>query len=151
MRNIILLLVPVLWLSGCQFNKPVEFRIIDNVKVLSIEDGMVNLEAQAIFYNPNDMKGKLKGVNIMVRLDDKNLATITHSKALKIGPETEFSIPITIQFAVEDVQDGLIKNIMNILTDNKIKLHFVGDIKVSTMMVSQKVKVDYYEEVKLQL
>lgn len=145
------LLLSVLLFMSCKFEEPVEFQMIDNVEVVSIEDGMVNLSAEAIFFNPNEIKGKLKDVDIRVDLDDKTLATISHNTALPIGPKSQFTIPVNIKFAIEDVQAGFLNNLLNILAGNRIKLHFVGDINVSTFIFSQSVKVDYYEEVKLQL
>lgn len=151
MRKLFTLTVLVFGLVGCKFEEPVQFLMIDDVKIVSIKDGIANLEAKAVFNNPNEIKGKLKSVNIKVDLDEKSLATITQSESLTIEPKAEFTIPINIQFAMEDVQEGLLSNLMNILTGNKIRLHFVGDIKVSTFIFTQTVKVDYYEEVKLQL
>ena len=138
-------------LSGCKFDEPVVFNQIDEVKIDSIKDGIVNLSAKAIFTNPNEIEGKLNEVNIVVSLDDKVLATISQTEQLKIEKKSSFEIPIQIQFALEDVQDGLLKNLMNILSGNKIKLHFDGEIKVGTFIFIQTVEVDYYEEVKLQL
>jgi hypothetical protein len=151
MRKIFYVLLASVLFSACKFEEPVTFKQIDKVKIESISNGMVNLSAQAVFYNPNELKGKLKDVNILVDLDGKTLATITQSEALKIAENAEFSIPINIEFAMEDVQQGLLKNLVNILSGNFVKLHFVGDIKVSTFVFTQKVDVDYYEEVKLQL
>jgi hypothetical protein len=151
MRKLILVLFTIITLSACKFEEPVSFKLIDEVAIESISDGMVNLTAKAIFNNPNKVKGKLKDVNIEVNLDGKTLAIITQAEPLKINSNSEFKIPIHIQFAMEDVQQGLLNNLMNILSGNYIKLHFVGDIKVSTFIFSQKVEVDYYEEVKLKL
>ena len=137
--------------TACKFEEPVVFRIIDDVQIESIRDGMANLSARAVFYNPNNARGKLKKVDIVVELEGKTLAHIHQDEHQPIGSNAEFSIPIKIRFAMADAQQGLLSNLMNILTGNKIELHFIGDIKVSTFGFSQTVKVDYYEEVKLQL
>lgn len=151
MRIAFIFLVTTLTFSACKFEEPVAFKLIDDVKIESIRNGIVTLSAKAVFNNPNEIKGKLKDVDIQVNLDGKTLAQITQVETLAIAPNAEFSIPINIQFKMADAQQGLLNNLMNILTGNYIKLHFIGDIKVSTFIVSQKVKVDYYEEVKLQL
>lgn len=151
MKKLSILIFSIILFSGCKFEEPVTFKKIDEVKVLGIKDGMVNLSAIAVFYNPNEIEGKLKDVNIDVGLDDKVLATITQSEQLKIGKNAEFQIPINIKFAMEDAQEGILNNLLNILAGNKIKLHFLGEIKVSTFIITQTVEVDYYEEVKLQL
>ena len=151
MRNTLILFFVVLLLPGCRFSEPVQFRMIDNVEIVSIKDGFVHLTAEAVFSNPNKVKGKLKDVDIAIELEGRSLATITQAKALQVKPNAEFRMPINIQFAMEDIQQGLLSNLMNILTGNKLKLHFVGRIKVGTFIFSQAVPVDYYEEVKLQL
>lgn len=125
--------------------------MIDQVEIVDIRDGMVNLRAEAVFTNPNDVRGKLKEVDIKVALDGRNLAEITQAEALVVKPKAEFRIPINIRFAMEDVQQGLLSNLVNILSGNKIKLHFVGNIRVGTFIFTQVVPVDYYEEVRLRL
>jgi len=136
-------------LTGCKFDEPVVFRAIDNVKVKSITDGMVHLGADAEFYNPNEISGKIKSVNIVVALENTKLATVTQSEAHTIEKNAPFIIPIDVQFAMEDVQKGFLSNLLNLVNGNKIKLHFTGEIKVSTWGFTQTVPVDYYEEVKL--
>lgn len=149
MRYLLITAGLLLVLSGCKFEEPVTFRKIDNVKVNSINEGMVNLEAEAEFYNPNDMSGKLKSVNIVVALENTQLATVSQSETLTINEKESFVVPINVQFAMEDVQKGFLSNLLNLVNGNKIKLHFKGEIKVSTWGFTQTVPVDYYEEVKL--
>ncbi len=144
------LIIFSIFLTGCKFEENVEFKKIDNVKVESIIDGIVSLSGEAEFYNPNEIAGKLKGVDIEVALNEKVLAEISQSQTLKIEKEAAFQVPFTARFKLEDVQDGLLSNLLNIIRGNKIKLHFRGEIKVSTWGFTQKVPVDYYEEVKLQ-
>ena len=150
MTRTYILILAAITLFGCKFEENVEFRKIDNVKVESIVDGVVNLSGEADFYNPNEISGKLKSIELEVALDEKVLAKISQSNKLKIGQEALFTVPFKAQFKLEDVQDGLLSNLMNIIRGNKIKLHFRGEIKVSTWGFTQKVPVEYYEEVKLQ-
>jgi LEA14-like dessication related protein len=149
MRYFLVMVGAILFLTGCKFDEPVVFRTIDNVKVKKIIDGMVHLSADAEFYNPNEISGKLKSVNIVVALENTKLATVSQSKTLTIDKEAGFIVPIDVQFAMEDVQKGFLSNLLNLVNGNKIKLHFKGEIKVSTWGFTQTVPVDYYEEVKL--
>ena len=41
-------------LSSCAFEENVKFEQIKNVKLAGVKDGMVNLTADADFFNPND-------------------------------------------------------------------------------------------------
>lgn len=136
-------------LSSCTFEENVKFEQIRNVKLVGVEDGMVNLTAEADFYNPNNISGKLKSIDLEVLLKDNSLARITQVKHFKIAKNANFSIPINVSFAMEDLQKNFLDNLLAIVSGNKLTLHFKGEIKVSTWGFTQTVPVSYYEEVRL--
>jgi LEA14-like dessication related protein len=136
-------------LSSCTFEEDVIFEKINNVKLTSVEDGMVNLTAEAYFFNPNDIGGKLKSIDLEVFLTNNSLARISQQEHFSIKENSSFSIPFKASFAMEDIQKGFLDNLMSIVTGKKLKLRFKGEIKVSTWGFTQTVPVDYYEEVKL--
>ena len=136
-------------LSTCTFEEDVKFEKINNVKLTSVEDGMVNLTAEAFFYNPNDIGGKIKSIDLEVFLANSSLAQISQHENFTIQKNSSFSIPFNASFAMEDIQKGFLNNLLNIVTGKKIKLHFTGEIKVSTWGYTQTVPIDYYDEVKL--
>ena len=149
MKLIKSLLFILILLSSCTFEENIKFEQIKNVKLVGVKDGMVNLTADADFYNPNDISGKLKSVDLEVLLKDKSLARITQTNHFKIGKNADFSIPINVSFAMEDLQEDFLDNLLAIVTGNKLTLHFKGEIKVSTWGFTQTVPVSYYEEVRL--
>ena len=136
-------------LSSCTFEENVKFEQIKNVKIVGVTDGRVNLIAEADFYNPNDVSGKLKSIDLEVLLKDKSLARITQVKSFKIEKNAKFSIPINVSFALEDLQNGFLNNLLAIVSGKKLTLHFKGEIKVSTWGFTQTVPVSYYEEIRL--
>ncbi len=136
-------------LSSCTFEENVKFEQIRNVKLVGVKDGMVNLTAEADFYNPNNISGKLKSIDLEVLLKDNSLARITQVKHFKIEKNADFSIPINVSFAMKDLQKNFLDNLLAIVSGNKLTLHFKGEIKVSTWGFTQTVPVSYYEEVRL--
>lgn len=145
-KSILLILI---FLSSCTFEENVKFEQIRNVKLVGVKDGMVNLTAEADFYNPNNISGKLKSIDLEVLLKDNSLARITQTKHFKIEKNAQFSIPINVSFAMEDLQKNFFDNFLAIVSGNKLTLHFKGEIKVSTWGFTQTVPVSYYEEVRL--
>ena len=135
--------------SACTFEENVKFEQIRNVKLAGVKDGMVNLTAEADFYNPNNVSGKLKSIDIEVLLKEKSLARITQTKHFKIEKNANFSIPINVSFAMKDLQNGFLDNLLTIVSGKKLMIHFKGEIKVSTWGFTQTVPVSYYEEVRL--
>ena len=136
-------------LSSCTFEENVRFEKIKNVRIVGVKDGMMNLVAEADFYNPNNVSGKLKSIDIELLLKDKSLARLTQNESFKIGKNAKFSIPINVSFAMADIQNGFLDNLLTIVSGKKLKIQFKGEIKVSTWGFTQTVPVNYYEEVKL--
>ncbi len=149
MKIIKINLFVIILLSSCTFEENVEFEQIRNVKLAGVKDGRINLTAEAHFYNPNNVSGKIKSINLEVLLKDKSLARITQTEHFKIDKTAKFSIPINVSFAIEDLQSGFLNNLLAIVSGNKLMLHFKGEIKVSTWGFTQTVPVSYYEEVRL--
>ena len=142
-------LLILILLSSCTFKENVKFEQIKNVKLVGVKDGMLNLIAEADFYNPNNVSGKLKSIDLEVLLKDKSLARITQTDHFKIEKNAKFSIPINVSFAMADIQNGFLDNLLTIVSGKKLMIHFKGEIKVSTWGFTQTVPVSYYEEVRL--
>lgn len=145
-RLIYFFLIGVL-LTSCGFDEPVVFRGVNSVRVVGIKDGKLNLEVEALFYNPNNLGGKLKRVDLAVRMDDEVLANVVQKENFRINRESEFLVPFTAQVSMDQLKQGFLGNIMAILGRRKLNLHFVGDIKVSSYGISRKVPVDFESEV----
>lgn len=134
-------------MTSCGFDEPVVFRGVNSVRVVGIKDGKLNLEVEALFYNPNNLGGKLKRVDLAVRMDDEVLANVVQKENFRINRESEFLVPFTAQVSMDQLKQGFLGNIMAILGRRKLNLHFVGDIKVSSYGISRKVPVDFESEV----
>lgn len=136
-------------LAGCTFDKPVVFKSIQNTKVENIDQGVATVSAELEFYNPNEVSGRFKKGEIVVFIGEDQVANISRSQSMNIAAQSSFSIPVEVKFSIEDVQKGLLSNLLALVTSNSITLHFKGDIVVGKFIFTQKVPVDYEQEVKL--
>lgn len=148
-KIIIILFGVSLILNGCGFDDPIVFRGVDSVKVLGVKDGKLNLEATARFYNPNSIGGKLKRVDIAVKMGDDILAEVVQKENFKIGKESDFNVPFVAEVSMDQLKQGFLGNLMAILGRKKINLRFVGEIKVSSFGVTRTVPVDFESEVQI--
>ncbi|MEJ2006239.1 MAG: hypothetical protein P8X57_15040 [Cyclobacteriaceae bacterium] len=55
-----------------------EFRYVENVKVSSVSDKEAFLNADAVFYNPNDVSMTLRGVDVDVLIEGREVGRIEH-------------------------------------------------------------------------
>ena len=148
MKSFIPVMLIILTFSSCHFEEPLRFEKIKNVKLTGLKDGFINLTAEAYFFNPNNVSGKLKSFDLNVSLDGNSLAHITQNEKNTISKNASFSVPFNATLAMKDIQKGFLDNIISILSGNKVKLHFEGEIKVSTWGFTQTVPVNYFEEVR---
>ena len=148
MKLIIKSIVLLFLFTACGNNEPIEFRKIREIKLTSIKNGWIELEAKAEFNNPGAISGKIKEAQIDIAMGKKVLAKISLSNKMKVKKKAPFFIPFKAKFRLEDIQQNLLDNLLAIVGVKKLKLHFKGNIKVSKCGFSQAVPIDYYQEVK---
>jgi LEA14-like dessication related protein len=127
--------------------EPPVFKNIDNVKLSKVENGIVNMKADAILYNPNDVKAKLKSVDIDVYIKDKKVATLKEKYSLKILAKSEFSLPMNIGLDISEL--GLVNSILGFIQGRGFKAHYVGKAKIIMHGVPVSIPIDYHDTLKL--
>lgn len=142
------MLIVILLAGGC--TRPSEapvFKRVENVEVTKVSGTEAYLNADAYFYNPNDVKMKLRKVEVDVELEGKKIGTVEHTLKTKIPALAEFKVPLDATFNIKDV--GVLKSVMSILGGKKMKVRYKGFIKVTVHGLPVKVPVDYEDEVRL--
>ena len=131
---------------GKTYDPPV-FKKIENVQLSKVKNGIVNLKADAVLYNPNDVKGKLKGVDISVFIKGKKVATMKESYSLKIPATSDFSLPMNIGLDISEL--GLVNSILGLIQGKGFEAHYVGKAKVIIHGVPVSIPIDYHDVLKL--
>lgn len=147
-RLIFVVLILTMILGSCQ--RPEEapvFKRVDNIEVTGINGKEAYLNADAHFYNPNDVRMKLSKVEVDVEIEGNKIGTIRQSLKTKIPAMSEFKIPLDATFDMTQV--GFLQSVFSILGGKKLKVHYKGFIKVSMHGIPVKVPVDYEDEVRL--
>ncbi len=144
-------LLPVLFLilvaGACVPKEQVVLRSIDIKEVLPGGDGNPLLKAEAIFYNPNSSRMRLKRIDIDVLVDGKKAARIDQHLSALIKAKDEFSVPLEIQLNLKEV--GLLDTILSLFGGKKYDIEFVGSIKVIVNGFPVRFPLNYKEQVKL--
>jgi len=147
MKHLTTILLLFFITSACTIDKPIEFRKIDDVKVLGINNNKVNIEAKAYFHNPNSLGGRLKNVDIDILFKDKKVANINEQQSLKIPGNSDFTVPLIIAIGMEEVQKNMLSNLISILGGRSMTLQFKGFIKVSSRGIGKKIPIEYTEKI----
>ena len=143
-----LLSVFVLWLLvvGCVPKEQVILRSVNINEVEPRENGDALLKADAIFYNPNTSRMRLKEIDIEIFVDGKKAAQVDQQLNALIKAKSEFSVPLEVQLNLKEI--GLLDTILSFLGGKKHDIQFVGAIKMKVNGFPVKAPINYKEEFK---
>lgn len=147
-KTAFIILAVALLATGC--GKPEqepEFRRIDNIRVNKVTGKEARLSAEAIFYNPNDVRMNLKSIDVDIQLDGKTIGSVNETMKSKIPALAEFKIPMDVRFDMKEI--GLLNGIVAILGGKPLAVTYIGSIRVSVYGITYNVPVEFEDSVKL--
>ena len=142
------LTVGMLWLvvSGCV---PMEQVILRSVNIIQVEpgdNGEALLKADAIFYNPNVSRMRLKEIDIDIFVDGKKAGKVDQKFSSLIKAKSEFAVPLEVQLNLKEI--GLLDTILSFLGGKEHDIQFTGFIKMKVNGFPVKAPINYKEEFK---
>jgi LEA14-like dessication related protein len=124
----------------------VVLRGVDIREVLPGKDGNPLLKANAVFFNPNSSRMRLKRIDIDVLVDGKKAARVDQHLSALIKANAEFTVPLEVQL---NLKEGLLDTILSLFGGKKHEIQFVGTMKVTVNGFPVRVPLNYKEEIKL--
>lgn len=146
-RNKICLIVILgLITIGCKAPKEdIVLRQIRDVVVDATSDPM--LKANAIFYNPNSMRGKLKKIDVDIFVNGKKAASVNQQLKTVIPANNEFSVPIEVKLAMKEL--GFMDTVLGMIGGKKFEVRYEGSLKLTYHGFPINVPVSYKDEVRV--
>lgn len=141
-----LLAVSFILVTSCgRPEEAVVLRQIRDVVIDATTDPM--LKANAIFYNPNNQRGKLKKINIEIFVNGKKSATINQQLKTIIPAKEEFSIPLEVKLSLKEL--GFMDTLLGVLGGKRFEIRYEGVLKLTYHGVPFNVPVKYKDEVRV--
>lgn len=134
---------------SCVPKDEVVFKGINNISVESDLNNLPVLTADALFYNPNSVRMKLKEIYVDVMVDGKPSAQVRQQFKLSIRAKSDFSVPVTAQLSLKEL--GLLDTIVNLLGGKKYQVRYTGYVRIAVHGITIKVPFTYQEEIRLRL
>lgn len=147
MRVVMLLVFVLGALGGCKSHEDVEFRGIRNTVISGSDGSNVIVNADAVLFNPNDVKGRVRFIDVMVKYKDKEVATVTQVGKTTVPRNAEFTIPLVLHVDMKKLNDDFLSQLSSILSRRGVELEFVGNVKVSIHGFRYKVPVNHRENI----
>ncbi|MCU0367706.1 MAG: hypothetical protein MUF39_02625 [Cyclobacteriaceae bacterium] len=139
----------VLLAFSCVPKEQVVFKGVKNIAVKEGSGTDAIITADANFFNPNNVKMKLKEINVDVLINGKPSAQVKQHIKLAIPANGDFQVPLTANLSLKEL--GLLDTILNLLGGKKYEVEYVGFIRIAVHGVTIKVPVKYKEEIRLKL
>lgn len=137
----------LLLISSC---KPKEDIVLRNVRDIVVDvTTEPTLKAQAILYNPNNIKIKLRKIAIDVYVDGKKSGRIDQEPKLMIPAEAEFKVPLEVKLNMKEL--GLLDTIFGMIGGKKLKVEYKGTISVTYKGLPIRIPVNHQSEVRFKL
>lgn len=133
--------------GSCGPKEDIQFRHIRDVVVDG--SGKPMLKARAVFYNPNNIRMKLRGLAVDIFVDGKKAAQIDQDLKTEIPAQAEFSVPLEVTLAAEDL--SLLDTVLGMLGGRKMEVHYKGALRLNYRGMPIRVPVDYKDEVRIRL
>ena len=136
----------IILLTGCKGpEEKIVLRQIRDVVVDANTDPV--LRANAVFFNPNDMRGKLKRINVEVFVDGKKAAFVNQKLKTQIPANGEFIVPLEVKLNIKEL--GFMDTLLGVLGGKKFEVRYEGSLKLSYRGVPINVPVKYKDEVRV--
>ena len=133
-------------LTACEKpNERIVLRDIRDVVVDANTDPM--LRANAVFFNPNDMHGKLKKINVVIYVNGKKAAHVDQRLHTKIPAKGEFTVPLEVKLNIKEL--GFMDTLLGVLGGKKFEVRYEGKLKLSYRGVPFNVPINYKDEVRV--
>lgn len=145
-KNLITLLAVLVFVAGCKKpDQDIVLRHINDV-VLDATSGPM-LKANAIFYNPNNVRGRLKKIDVEIFVNGKKAASVEQALKTTIPAASEFTVPLEVKLAIKEL--GVMDTIFGMIGGKTFEVHYKGSLKLSYRGFPINVPVDYKDDVRL--
>jgi LEA14-like dessication related protein len=136
----------VLVASGCVPREDVKLRAVNINEVVPGGNGIGTLKADAIFYNPNSSRMRLKKINIEIFVDGKKAGTVDQELSSLIKAKSEFTIPLEVKLNLNEI--GLLDTLLSLFGGKTHEIRFTGEIKMKVNGWPVKAPLDFKQEFK---
>ncbi len=105
------------------------------------------LKANAIFFNPNRVRGRLRKIAVEIYVNGKKAASVNQKMKTKIPANAEFTVPIEVQLALKEL--GFMDTLLGVFGGKTFEIEYKGSLRLSYHGLPVRVPVDYKDKVRI--
>ena len=149
MRRLLFFISVLILITSCVPKDTVIFKDIKSIALDQTDLENAILNGEAVFYNPNSSRLRLREINVEVFVDGKKSAFVDQKLSALARPKSDFTVPLKINLSLKDF--GLMDALSSLFGGKKYEIHFKGYLKAKVNGIPVRVPVDHKQEFKLKL
>jgi len=156
-KKLIILVVLILagigaWLYFNPFKEPT-FVAIKTIEVVKIEGNIADVNAIAVFNNPNAIEATLLNTELKVFSNDASIGHVSQTALTTIQSNANFEIPLhfkidMVKMGYSQSLGGLIENALN--KQKVFPVKFDGYCRIKTFGTVHKIPIEFADELKFE-
>jgi LEA14-like dessication related protein len=143
--NFSIALCAVVLFSCSKPDQDIVLRQVRDVVADATSDPM--LKAEAVFYNPNDISGKLKNIDVDIFVNGKKAGSVKKDYRIKIPAKGEFTVPLEVSLNMKEL--GLMDTILGMIGGKKFDVEYVGNLRLNYKGIPIKVPVKHKDQIRV--
>lgn len=145
MKKLCFVLPLIVFISSCSI-EPATFKSITNPSLENISSAPT-FKMNVNLFNPNHFGIKLKSYDLNVSVDSVQVATLSQKSAMRIPPDTDFSIPVKIDIPLTSLIKMIPRGTDFFMNDAAIPFHLNGTITLRKFIFSKTYPVHLIQNV----
>ncbi|WPP48536.1 LEA type 2 family protein [Catalinimonas niigatensis] len=137
--------------TACTTPEAPDFNGVKNFKVDVQGLSKAQINGDAVFFNPNKQKIKIRQVDVSVFVEGDKVKDISQEFDITAMPNSEFIVPIDVSLSLADLNMNLLSTALSMLNGNKKKVRFEGKARVTVNGLPFRVPFEHEDEVKIEL
>jgi LEA14-like dessication related protein len=142
---LIVSMLPVIMFSCKLPDQDIVLRNVRDVVADANTDPM--LKAEAVFYNPNNVGGKLRHINVDIYVNGKKAGTVEKDYRIKIPAKGEFSVPLEVKLNMKEL--GTVQTLLGLIGGKKFDIEYQGKLGLTYHGLPMKVPVKYKSQIRV--
>jgi LEA14-like dessication related protein len=136
-------------LSSCLSFKEPEFRDIRNIRVTKFTGQEIEIQAEAVLFNPNKVSFTMTELDLGVEVMGVAIDRIQHKEKVVMKANKEFTYPLTISFSSSKIFNNFFSALSYAASNRKIDVKYDGHARLRSTGIGFKVPIDYKGQIKL--
>ncbi|WP_271764964.1 hypothetical protein [Aquimarina algiphila] len=152
MKKFLLLSTIIISITSCSISKQPKFKYVDNIMVKNISVRNITLKADAVFNNPNHLKGKLSIEDVHIFVDNIDVGTIS-AQEFDVPSKNEFIIPlegtISLSKVYKDNKNSILGSVLKVIQTDSLSIQYKGIIRYHLGNFSYPYAIDKTQDISI--